>query len=52
MAHPEFVPLSEEEAHIPPIEETGDEIDPLPGASGASGGEPPGAFPQSHESSI
>uniref|UniRef100_A0A674N9V2 Calcium-transporting ATPase n=1 Tax=Takifugu rubripes TaxID=31033 RepID=A0A674N9V2_TAKRU len=40
MAHPEFVPLSEEEAHIPPIEETGDEIDPLPGASsGASGGD-------------
>lgn len=37
MAHPEFVPLSEEEAHIPPIEETGDEMDPLPGAScGAS----------------
>ncbi|TWW62810.1 Plasma membrane calcium-transporting ATPase 1 [Takifugu flavidus] len=53
MAHPEFVPLSEEEAHIPPIEETGDEIDPLPGASsGASGGEPPSAFPHGHESSI
>lgn len=46
MAHPEFVPLSEEEAHIPPIEESGDEMDPLPGASsssspGASGEAPP-----------
>uniref|UniRef100_A0A667ZDZ4 Calcium-transporting ATPase n=1 Tax=Myripristis murdjan TaxID=586833 RepID=A0A667ZDZ4_9TELE len=30
MAHPEFVPLSEEEARIPPIEETGDEIEALP----------------------
>uniref|UniRef100_A0A8C4IFC5 Calcium-transporting ATPase n=1 Tax=Dicentrarchus labrax TaxID=13489 RepID=A0A8C4IFC5_DICLA len=29
MAHPEFVPLSEEEARIPTIEESGDEIDPL-----------------------
>ncbi|XP_027135195.1 plasma membrane calcium-transporting ATPase 2 isoform X6 [Larimichthys crocea] len=54
MAHPEFVPLSEEEARIPPIEETGDEIDPLPSpSSGAGGGgEPPSAFPHSHESSI
>uniref|UniRef100_A0A672H200 Calcium-transporting ATPase n=1 Tax=Salarias fasciatus TaxID=181472 RepID=A0A672H200_SALFA len=33
MAHPEFVPLSEEEARIPTIEETGDEIDPLPSSS-------------------
>ncbi|XP_051271557.1 plasma membrane calcium-transporting ATPase 3 isoform X5 [Dicentrarchus labrax] len=32
MAHPEFVPLSEEEARIPTIEESGDEIDPLHGA--------------------
>uniref|UniRef100_A0AAQ6AAH5 Calcium-transporting ATPase n=1 Tax=Amphiprion ocellaris TaxID=80972 RepID=A0AAQ6AAH5_AMPOC len=30
MAHPEFVPLSEEEARISRIEETGDEIDPSP----------------------
>uniref|UniRef100_A0A8D0A1X3 Calcium-transporting ATPase n=1 Tax=Sander lucioperca TaxID=283035 RepID=A0A8D0A1X3_SANLU len=30
MAHPEFVPQSEEEARIPTIEETGDEIDLLP----------------------
>uniref|UniRef100_A0A672GN15 Calcium-transporting ATPase n=1 Tax=Salarias fasciatus TaxID=181472 RepID=A0A672GN15_SALFA len=54
MAHPEFVPLSEEEARIPTIEETGDEIDPLPSSSsGASGGgEPPRAFPHGHESSI
>ncbi|XP_058488212.1 plasma membrane calcium-transporting ATPase 2-like isoform X5 [Solea solea] len=54
MAHPEFVPLSEEEARIPPIEETGDEIEPLPSSSsGASGGgEPPSTFPQSCESSI
>ncbi|XP_042259735.1 plasma membrane calcium-transporting ATPase 1-like isoform X2 [Thunnus maccoyii] len=54
MAHPEFVPLSEEEARIPPIEETGDEIDPLPSpSSGAGGGgEPPSAFPRSCESSI
>ncbi|XP_049588480.1 plasma membrane calcium-transporting ATPase 1 isoform X1 [Syngnathus scovelli] len=33
MAHPEFVPLSEEEARIPPIEESGDEIETLPGTS-------------------
>ncbi|XP_039860811.1 plasma membrane calcium-transporting ATPase 1-like isoform X5 [Simochromis diagramma] len=34
MAHPEFVPLSEEEeARIPTIKETGDEIDPLPSSS-------------------
>ncbi|XP_078139965.1 plasma membrane calcium-transporting ATPase 4 [Centroberyx gerrardi] len=54
MAHPEFVPLSEEEARIPSIEETGDEIDPLPGASSgaAGGGEPPAASSRSLESSI
>lgn len=54
MAHPEFVPLSEEEARIPPIEETGDEIDPLPSASSGAGGggEPPSAFPRGCESSI
>ncbi|XP_075951969.1 plasma membrane calcium-transporting ATPase 2-like isoform X3 [Anarhichas minor] len=57
MAHPEFVPLSEEEARAPIIEETGDEIDPLPSASsgatgGGGGGEPPSAFPRSCESSI
>uniref|UniRef100_A0A3Q3WJJ3 Calcium-transporting ATPase n=1 Tax=Mola mola TaxID=94237 RepID=A0A3Q3WJJ3_MOLML len=54
MAHPEFVPLSEEEARNPPIEETGDEIDPLPGASSGAGGggEPPSALPNSHESPI
>ncbi|XP_051932236.1 plasma membrane calcium-transporting ATPase 1-like isoform X1 [Hippocampus zosterae] len=33
MAHPEFVPLSEEEARIPPIEESGEEIQTLPGTS-------------------
>ncbi|XP_067359273.1 plasma membrane calcium-transporting ATPase 1-like isoform X5 [Channa argus] len=39
MAHPEFVPLSEEEARISTIKEAGDEIDPLPSASsGARGG--------------
>ncbi|XP_060897211.1 plasma membrane calcium-transporting ATPase 1-like isoform X1 [Labrus mixtus] len=54
MAHPEFVPLSEEEARIPPIEETGDEIEPLPSpSSGAGGGgEPPSAFPCRRELSI
>lgn len=54
MAHPEFVPQSEEEARIPTIEETGDEIDPLPSASSGAGGggEPPSAFPHSRESSI
>ncbi|XP_034058235.1 plasma membrane calcium-transporting ATPase 1-like isoform X3 [Gymnodraco acuticeps] len=55
MAHPEFVPQSEEEARIPTIEETGDEIDPLPSASSSGaggGGEPPSAFPHSCESSI
>uniref|UniRef100_A0A4W6CIH0 Calcium-transporting ATPase n=1 Tax=Lates calcarifer TaxID=8187 RepID=A0A4W6CIH0_LATCA len=54
MAHPEFVPLSEEEARIPPIEETGDEIDPLPSPSSGAmgGGEPPCAFRHSRESSI
>ncbi|XP_073324839.1 plasma membrane calcium-transporting ATPase 1-like [Pagrus major] len=52
MVHPEFVPLSEEEARIP--EETGDEIDSLPGASSGAGGggEPPSALPHSRESSI
>ncbi|XP_008296879.1 plasma membrane calcium-transporting ATPase 1-like, partial [Stegastes partitus] len=52
MAHPEFVPLSEEEARIPPIEETGDEIDPLPSSSsGAQGGpESPGVPTISSES--
>ncbi|XP_068578093.1 plasma membrane calcium-transporting ATPase 1-like isoform X1 [Cebidichthys violaceus] len=59
MAHPEFVPQSEEEARNPIIEETGDEIEPLPGASSGAtgggeggGGEPPSAFPRSCESSI
>uniref|UniRef100_A0A7N8XVK5 Calcium-transporting ATPase n=1 Tax=Mastacembelus armatus TaxID=205130 RepID=A0A7N8XVK5_9TELE len=54
MAHPEFVPLSEEEARIPPIMETGDEIEPLPSASSGAmgGGEPPSAFHNSCESSI
>ncbi|XP_019716046.1 plasma membrane calcium-transporting ATPase 1-like isoform X2 [Hippocampus comes] len=36
MAHPEFVPLSEEEARIPPIEESGDEIQTHPGTSSSS----------------
>ncbi|XP_057702186.1 plasma membrane calcium-transporting ATPase 1-like isoform X3 [Corythoichthys intestinalis] len=36
MAHPEFVPLSEEEARIPTIEESGDEIQTLPGTSSPS----------------
>uniref|UniRef100_A0A672ZW67 Calcium-transporting ATPase n=1 Tax=Sphaeramia orbicularis TaxID=375764 RepID=A0A672ZW67_9TELE len=53
MAHPEFVPLSEEEeARIPAIEETGDEIESLPGASSGGGGEPPSTFPHSCQSSI
>uniref|UniRef100_A0A665VDR1 Calcium-transporting ATPase n=1 Tax=Echeneis naucrates TaxID=173247 RepID=A0A665VDR1_ECHNA len=54
MAHPEFVPLSEEEARIPAIEENGDEIEPLPSASSGArgGGEPPGVLPHSHEPSI
>lgn len=48
MAHPEFVPLSEEEeARIPTIKETGDEIDPLPSSSSLiRGGEDlPTTFP-------
>lgn len=48
MAHPEFVPLSEEEeARIPTIKETGDEIDPLPTSSSLiRGGEDlPTTFP-------
>ncbi|XP_077387065.1 plasma membrane calcium-transporting ATPase 1-like isoform X1 [Festucalex cinctus] len=36
MAHPEFVPLSAEEARIPTIEESGDEIQTLPGSSSPS----------------
>ncbi|XP_062263913.1 plasma membrane calcium-transporting ATPase 1-like isoform X1 [Platichthys flesus] len=55
MAHPEFVPLSEEEARNPPIEESGDEIEPLPSASSGAtgGGEPPSALPpRSQEPSI
>ncbi|XP_077435124.1 plasma membrane calcium-transporting ATPase 4-like isoform X5 [Vanacampus margaritifer] len=36
MAHPEFVPLSEEEARIPTIEESADEIQTLPGTSSFS----------------
>ncbi|XP_060926452.1 plasma membrane calcium-transporting ATPase 1-like [Limanda limanda] len=56
MAHPEFVPLSEEEARCPPIEESGDEIESLPSASSGAtggGGEPPSALPpRSHEPSI
>ncbi|XP_068171279.1 plasma membrane calcium-transporting ATPase 1-like isoform X2 [Antennarius striatus] len=50
MAHPEFVPLSEEEARTPIIEENGDEIETLPGSSsGAEGGEAPP--PGGHEAS-
>ncbi|XP_034440468.1 plasma membrane calcium-transporting ATPase 1-like isoform X1 [Hippoglossus hippoglossus] len=54
MPHPEFVPLSEEEARNPPIEETGDEIESLPSASSGAtgGGELPSALPRSHEPSI
>ncbi|CAB1423037.1 unnamed protein product [Pleuronectes platessa] len=55
MAHPEFVPLSEEEARNPPIEESGDEIESLPSASSGAtgGGEPPSALPpRSQEPSI
>ncbi|XP_035005766.1 plasma membrane calcium-transporting ATPase 1 isoform X1 [Hippoglossus stenolepis] len=54
MPHPEFVPLSEEEARNPLIEETGDEIESLPSASSGAtgGGEPPSALPRSHEPSI
>nr|XP_019952223.1 PREDICTED: plasma membrane calcium-transporting ATPase 1-like isoform X1 [Paralichthys olivaceus]XP_019952224.1 PREDICTED: plasma membrane calcium-transporting ATPase 1-like isoform X1 [Paralichthys olivaceus] len=54
MAHPEFVPLSEEEARIPPIEETGDEIESLPSASSGAmgGGEPPSALPHSRDPSV
>ncbi|XP_019952223.2 plasma membrane calcium-transporting ATPase 1-like isoform X1 [Paralichthys olivaceus] len=54
MAHPEFVPLSEEEARIPPIEETGDEIESLPSASSGAmgGGEPPSALPYSRDPSV
>ncbi|XP_061912017.1 plasma membrane calcium-transporting ATPase 1-like isoform X4 [Entelurus aequoreus] len=37
MAHPEFVPLSEEEARIPAIQETGDEIQDLASASSGAG---------------
>nr|XP_020466868.1 plasma membrane calcium-transporting ATPase 1-like isoform X3 [Monopterus albus] len=54
MAHPEFLPMSEEEARIPPISETGEEIETLPSASPGArgGGEPPIAFHNSHELSI
>ncbi|XP_028303662.1 plasma membrane calcium-transporting ATPase 2-like isoform X5 [Gouania willdenowi] len=55
MTHPEFVPLSEEEARCPRIDETGDEIEEIPeSSSGASGGgESPGASSApGHEPSI
>ncbi|XP_075881241.1 plasma membrane calcium-transporting ATPase 1-like isoform X1 [Nelusetta ayraudi] len=55
MAHPEFVPLSEEEARIPPIQETGDEIETLPGgaaAGGGGGGEPPSASDRGRQSPV
>ncbi|KAI1890656.1 hypothetical protein AGOR_G00155900 [Albula goreensis] len=63
MSHPEFVPLSEEEARIPTIEESAVEIENLPtsskGPAGGSGGAsssgaaaPPGSPLHSQETSV
>ncbi|KAJ8400188.1 hypothetical protein AAFF_G00398820 [Aldrovandia affinis] len=63
MSHPEFVPLSEEEARIPTIEESTAEIEDLPtsskGPAGGSGGAsssgaaaPPGSPLHSQETSV
>ncbi|KAM8916535.1 plasma membrane calcium-transporting ATPase 2-like isoform 3-T8 [Spinachia spinachia] len=53
MSHPEFVPQSEKEARSV-TKEAGGQSDPLPSASSGAGGggDPPGAFPRSHQSSI
>ncbi|KAA0707741.1 Plasma membrane calcium-transporting ATPase 4 [Triplophysa tibetana] len=53
MSHPEFVPLSEEEAHVPTIEESCVEIEMLPSSSNnGGGGEPPGRSLHSQECSV
>ncbi|XP_072522243.1 plasma membrane calcium-transporting ATPase 4 isoform X5 [Salminus brasiliensis] len=61
MSHPEFTPLSEEEARVPVIEESNVEIEPLPSSSSSpspnkgGGGQPPGSSAsllRSHESSV
>ncbi|XP_007247833.2 plasma membrane calcium-transporting ATPase 4 isoform X5 [Astyanax mexicanus] len=59
MSHPEFIPLSEEEARVPMIEESNVEIEPLPSSSSShspsqgGGGQPPGSsLFRNHESSV
>ncbi|XP_056591333.1 plasma membrane calcium-transporting ATPase 4 isoform X1 [Triplophysa dalaica] len=53
MSHPEFVPLSEEEAHVPTIKESCVEIEMLPSSSkNGGGGEPPGRSLHSQECSV
>lgn len=68
MVHPEFMPrVEEEEQHVPTIEESGAEIEPLPSSSsaaasssssaspsksGGGGGEPPDSSIHGRESSI
>ncbi|XP_030634670.1 plasma membrane calcium-transporting ATPase 4 [Chanos chanos] len=59
MSHPEFVPLSEEEARVPTIEESSVEIEALPSGSGVSsspgvsgGGDPPNNSLHNQETSV
>lgn len=53
MSHPEFVPLSEEEANVPTIKESCVEIEMLPSSSkNGGGGEPPGRSLHSQECSV
>ncbi|KAG7319121.1 hypothetical protein KOW79_017595 [Hemibagrus wyckioides] len=64
MVHPEFMPRVEEEEHVPTIEESSAEIEPLPSSSSASsssasprksgggGGEPPDSSIHGRESSV
>ncbi|XP_042622241.1 plasma membrane calcium-transporting ATPase 2-like isoform X3 [Cyprinus carpio] len=53
MSHPEFVPLSEEEPHVPTIDEGCVEIEHRPSSSrNGGGGEPPDRSLHSHEFSV
>ena len=52
MAHPEFVPLSEEEARASPIEEVSAEMEAVPSSSSSGGGQAPDASPRNHETSV
>ncbi|XP_073681602.1 plasma membrane calcium-transporting ATPase 4 [Garra rufa] len=53
MSHPEFVPLSEEEARVPTIDEGCVEIEQLPSSSrNGGGGEPPDRSLHSHDFSV